>query len=194
MFRISDHVPGHQQQARRELAASWDHLINAAEHGARQVGHTSRRQGKIARDRVAAARLALLGERPPAPWRWLGAGLTAGLSAGLAISALGARALARRKRAADQTATGPAADQTATEPATEPPLPVATIIRERAGAGAEALRDGTRAAVHGATATARDAAGKLRDRLTHHGPADQPADGAEPPGPARSPSVATPGQ
>jgi hypothetical protein len=190
MIHISDYVPGHhRQQARRELAASWDHLINAAEHGARQVGHTSRRQGRITRDRVTAARLALLGERPPAPWRWLGAGLTAGLTAGLAISALGARALARRRRAADQTATGPA-----TEPATDPPLPVATIIRDRASAGAEALRDGTRAAVHGATATARDAAGKLRDRLAHHGPADQPADGAEPPGPARSPSVATPGQ
>jgi hypothetical protein len=178
MIHIPEHVFGdHSQRARSDLAASWEHLVSAAGHGAKQVGESSRRRGRVARDRTEAARLALLGELPPAPWRWLGAGLATGLAVGLVLGAAGATVLARGRREADQTLTGPATD-TAQE----------ATIRERANARAEAVREGTKAAVHGAAVTARDAAGKVRERLIHRDSAGE----LEPTEPVQPPSVPAP--
>lgn len=99
MTHISDRVFGdHPQRARNDLVTSWDHLVSAAGHGGKQVARTSRRRGRIGRERAGAARRALLGELPSTPWRWLGAGLATGLAAGLAIGAVGPRVLARARR------------------------------------------------------------------------------------------------
>jgi hypothetical protein len=169
----------HPQQARRDLMASWDHLVGAAGHGAKQVRQSSRRRARLARDRAEAARLALLGERPHSPWRWLGVGLAAGLAAGVAASVAGARVLARAGREADQTVTDEA---TAT-------VPAATAIRERASVGAEVVRERTRAAVQRAATSARGVAVEFHDRLTQRDSVGEP----EPIDSARPPSVAVSG-
>lgn len=56
MTRSRDHVDSiSPRRARRELTAAWQHLVTAAGHGARQVGHTSHSHTKLARERTAAA-------------------------------------------------------------------------------------------------------------------------------------------
>jgi hypothetical protein len=177
MAHISDHVLGdHPQRARRDLTTSWDHLLSAAGHGAKHVGQTSRRRARIARDRAETARLALLGEFPPSrsPWRWLGAGL----AAGLAIGAAGATVLARARREADQTVTDQASAAARNAAAT---------VREKASAGAEAVREQTRTVVQRATTNARGAAVEFRGKLIQRDPEGEP----EPTDFARPPSVAT---
>ena len=181
MNRISDRVLGdHPQRARRELTSSWEHLLSAAGHGAKHVGQSSRRRARIARDRAETARLVLLGELPPSPRRWLGVGLATGLAAGLAIGVAGATALARARRAADQSAT----DETTATVSAAP-----SKIRERASAGADAVREQTRAAVQRATTSARGAAVEFRDRLTQRDSTGEP----EPTDSASRPSVTAPG-
>lgn len=176
MARISDYVfVDNPQRARRDLTTSWEHLLSAAGHGAKHVGQSSRRRARIARDRAETARLVLLGELPPSPWRWLGVGL----AAGLAIGAAGATVLARARREAHQTATDEANVSAAP-----------SKVREKASASAEAVRDRTRAAVQRATTSARDAAAELRDKLTLGDSKGEP----EPTDPAPPPSVAVPGR
>jgi hypothetical protein len=182
MARITDHVLGdHPQRARRDLTTSWEHLLNAAGHGAKHVGQSSRRRARIARDRAETARLALLGELPPSPWRWLGVGLATGLAAGLAVGAAGATVLARARRKGDQTATDEATATVSAAP---------SKIREKASAGAEAVRERTVAAVQRANTSARGAAIEFRDRLTLRDSTGEPepADAVSPP-----PSVTVPG-
>jgi hypothetical protein len=90
MIRL-DYLPrSRNRQMRRELTAVGEHLLAAAEQGARQVGKRSRRTGKIARNRMASAALALRGQREPR-WPWLATGLAAGLAAGVAIGAVASR-------------------------------------------------------------------------------------------------------
>jgi hypothetical protein len=177
MIPTSDRFFGDRpRQAHRNVMASWDHLLSAAGHGARQVGQSSRRRARLARDRAEAARLALLGELPPSPWRWLGVGL----AAGLAIGAVGATALARARREVDQTVTDEA---TATVPA------ATAKIREKASAGAEAVRERIRAAVQRATTSARGATVEYRNRLTQRDSKGEP----EPTNSARPPSATVSG-
>jgi hypothetical protein len=98
MFRSANHVAsGAAQRAREEMGDAWAHLLAAAEYGARQAGVATRRQGAIARERAAAAVLALRGEQPPSPWRWL----AVGLAAGVAIGSAGALILGRRMQDVD---------------------------------------------------------------------------------------------
>jgi hypothetical protein len=178
MARISDHVLGdHPQRARRDLATSWDHLLSAAGHGAKHVGQSSRRRAEVARDRAETARLVLLGQLPPSPWRWLGIGL----AAGLAIGAAGATVLARARRGADQTATDEANATVSAAP---------SKVREKAVAGAEKARARTRAAVQRATTSARGAAVEFRDRLTIRDSTGEP----EPTDSAPPPPVTVPGR
>lgn len=80
------------QRAREEMGEAWAHLLAAAEHGARQAGVTTRQRGAIARQRATAATMALRGEQPPSPWRWL----AVGLAAGIAVGSAGAVILSRR--------------------------------------------------------------------------------------------------
>ena len=151
----------HPQRAPSELLASWDHLVSAAGHGARQVGQTSRRRARLAGDRAGAARLALLGELPRPAWRWLGIGL----AAGLAVGAVGATVLARARRGAERAE----ADQATT---TVPAAP--SKIRDKAGAGAEVVRERTRVAVQRAATSARGAAIEFRDKLVQRDSKDAP--------------------
>jgi hypothetical protein len=178
------HVPdigftNRSQRARDEVAAAWEHLLTAAEQTARQVGETSRRRGKVARDRTSLARRAILGELSPTPWRWLGVGL----AAGAVLGATGALVLARRRAGGDQETTDQAAgdvnDHAVNDRALNDRTPaVAAAIRAKAGVAAEAVREGTNAAVHGAAAAAREAAAKVRERIPHRDSTDE----AEPPG------------
>jgi hypothetical protein len=181
MTQMFDHfLANHPQRARNDLVASWDHLVSAAGHGAKQVGQTSRRRATVARDRAEAARLALLGELPLSPWRWLGVGLATGLAAGLAIGAVGATLLARARREADQAETGEATTT----------VPAATAkIREKANAGAEAVGKRTKVAVQRVTTSARGAAVEFRDRLTQRDSVGEP----EPTDSVRPSSVAVSG-
>lgn len=166
MTRISDHVFGDRpQRARRELTTSWEHLLSAAGHGAKHVGRSSRRKARAARDQAETARLALVSELPPAPWRWLGVALATGLAAGLAIGAAGATVLARARRAADQAETDEMAATVSAAP---------SKIREKASAGAEAVRERTKAAVQRATTNARGAAVEFRDRITQRDSTGEP--------------------
>lgn len=149
------------RRTRRELVAAGEHLVSAARHGASQVSQTSRSQTKLARDRATAAAIALRGQSRTS-WRWLAAGLTAGLVLGAAA----ARALAGGAGAAAPASTDRTADQT--------PAATATI-RERTGATAEAVRDATRVALNSAAVTAHQAAAKVRNTLAGHNSADKPA-------------------
>jgi hypothetical protein len=182
MARITDHVLGdHTHRARRDLTTSWEHLLSAAGHGAKHVGQSSRRRARVARDRAETARLVLLGELPPAPWRWLAVALATGMAAGLAIGAAGATILARTRREADQAAT----DETTATVSAAP-----SKVREKASAGAEAVRERTRAAVQRATTSARGAAIEFRDRLTQRDSTGEP----EPTDSTPPPSITVPGR
>lgn len=162
MTRVTDHISRVSPlRARGELAAAWTHLLDAAGQEARQVGRSSRKPGRVARDRAESAALALRGKRTDTPWRWL----AAGLAAGLAIGAVGATVLARAARDTDRTGADRTADQARVTTA---------AIRQRAGAGAEAVREGSRAAGHNAAATARGTAAKVRDKFSRQDTATEP--------------------
>jgi hypothetical protein len=76
-----------------EAAEAWDHLVAAVLEGATDVGERSRRAGATARDRAVSAVQALRGQRRPAAWPWL----VAGLGVGLMVGAVAGAVLARRK-------------------------------------------------------------------------------------------------
>lgn len=156
---------GHPHRTRRDAAAAWEHLRSAAAHQVRHVGRTSRGRVRVARERAENAGLALRGELPPSPWRWVGIGLVAGLAAGLAVGAAAATVRARARRETYQEVTEEAA-------ATAPAAP--SQIRETVSAGAEEVRERAMEAVQRVTSTARDAAADLVDRLITRGTTDQP--------------------
>jgi hypothetical protein len=138
MFRTANHAASNAaQRAREEMGEAWSHLLAAAEQGARQAGETTRRQGALARERAAAAALALRGEQPPSPWRWL----AVGLAAGIAIGSAGAVILSRRMQDMDTEA-----------------------MKQRAEAAVETARERTNEVAHNAAAAARDTAGRVTGR------------------------------
>jgi hypothetical protein len=166
MFRSANHVAsGATQRAREEIGEAWAHLLAAAEHGARQAGVATRRQSAIARDRAAAAALALRGEQPPSPWRWL----AVGLAAGVAIGSAGAVILSRRMKEVDAEAIR----QRATA--------AAEAMRERAGETIGVVRERTGEATQNAVSTARHTAGRVTGRLG--GPASPPGEPSTDTGP-----------
>lgn len=140
------------QRARDELAAAWEHLAAAAEHGANQLEQASRRRAALARSRATALRRVVRGEPPTSRWRWLGAGLAAGVVIGAAGGAV-----ATRRRAADPSGSGNG---------------TLGQVRERGGAAVAGAREQARTAVHtaasaarSATDTARDTVAKARDKI-----------------------------
>jgi hypothetical protein len=178
MIHIPDRVLS-GSRSQDELAEAWDHLANAAEH----TRETSRRRARVARDRLLLASRALRGEPPSPPVRWL----AIGLAAGAAIGAAGALALARRQRDIHQDA----ADITGAEAGDGDQADAATMIRAKAGAAAEAVREGASVAIHNAATAAREAASNVLDKIPvpHRGPATEPAPPEAPgsPGPAAAP-------
>jgi hypothetical protein len=136
MIRLPD-IPSSRaaQHAREDFGAAWEHLLSAAEHSARQVGDASRRHGLTARERAAAAALALRG-RQQIQWRWL----AIGLAAGVVVGAAGAAVVGRR-------------------------LPPPDQARARAGAAVTAVRERVGEAAQTAAATARTRAEQVRDRF-----------------------------
>jgi hypothetical protein len=138
MFRsANDAASQAAQRAREEVGEAWSHLLAAAEQGARQAGETTRRQGALARERAAAAALALRGEQPPSPWRWL----AVGLAAGIAIGSAGAVILSRRMQDMDTEA-----------------------MKQRASEAVEAARERTNEVAQNAAAAARDTASRVTGR------------------------------
>jgi hypothetical protein len=89
MIRL-DFPRSRTRRMRRELTAVGEHMLAAAEQSARQAGKRSRRTGKVARDRMASAALALRGQHEPR-WPWLATGLAAGMAAGLLAGAVASR-------------------------------------------------------------------------------------------------------
>lgn len=133
-YRVSSH---RARRARDEAASAWEHLVAAAEHGARRIGDTSRESGKVARKRANRAARALRGDEPN-PWQWLGLGLAAGVIAGAA----GAVVLSRRREEIVEAVEGRA---------------------ERAGTAVETVKERTSAVASRAAGTARDAAARVRE-------------------------------
>lgn len=144
----------HRRVPSREFVAAWDHLVRAATLEASQVSRASRRRGRVARDRAAAASLALRGEASPADWRWFGGGL----AGGVVIGAVGVMVLMRGR-----CGSGPVAEQAHT---VADQRRAAAAVRERAGAAVEAAQNRTRAVARAVGDSARDTAGKVRHRLT----------------------------
>jgi ElaB/YqjD/DUF883 family membrane-anchored ribosome-binding protein len=125
MIRLPDQVRSvDPQRARDELSAVWEHLVAAAEHGAKQVEQASRRRGALARHRAVAVRRAVRGELPESPWRWLGVGV----AAGVVIGAVGMAALTRRR----PTAAEPGSEQTTASAVREPAASAVAGVRETA--------------------------------------------------------------
>jgi hypothetical protein len=136
MIRLDYFPRSRTRQLRRELSAAGEDLRAAAEQNARKVGKRSRRAGKIARDRMASAALALRGQHEPR-WPWLATGLAAGLAAGAVIGAAGA-GVTRRWRSEGRT---PAQQvESATSALREKAGTAAETVRERANAATTKLR------------------------------------------------------
>lgn len=149
MFRSANHAAQEAaHRARDEMGEAWTHLLAAAEQGAREAGEKTRRQGALARERAAAAAMALRGEQPPSPWRWL----AVGLAAGVAIGSAGAVILSRRMQGMD------------TETMKERAGTAMGSVRERTGGAVEAVRERTSEAANTAMSTVRDTAGKVTGR------------------------------
>jgi hypothetical protein len=150
MIRLPDQILArYPRRARTELSAAWEHLLNAAQYGARQVGGSSRRRVAVARERAALARLALGGKPPTSRWRWAGVGLAAGVILGV----VGAAAVARRLRDTDPTTPEQERADTAT-------------VGERVRTAAAAVREQTSAVVHDAAAAARATVDRVREKAT----------------------------
>jgi hypothetical protein len=116
-----DYPRSRSRRMRRELTAVGEHLLAAAEQSARQAGKRSRRTGKVARNRMATAALALRGQHEPR-WPWLATGLAAGLAAGLAIGAVASRWSSTGRSPAQQVES------------------VTSALREKAGTAVEKVR------------------------------------------------------
>lgn len=117
------------RRAREEIGGAWEQLVAATDQSARRVGTASRRGGKLARRRAAAAALALRGEQP-SPWRWWAAGLATGVAVGVA----GAVVVGRRVH---DTAELRAQAQA-----------MAGTVRQRTGTVAQNAAAGARASIH----------------------------------------------
>ncbi|WP_173161226.1 hypothetical protein [Phytohabitans suffuscus] len=155
MINLSDRIPAHySQRARSELSAAWEHLLTAAQETARQVADTSRERGSVARERAVLARLALRGELPASRWRWV----VAGLAAGVVIGVVAAAVVSRQPH--------PAADSDALEQPDD--APSAVLDKARTAAAAVGQRAST--AVHTAATAARDATDKARKTVTRREP------------------------
>jgi hypothetical protein len=168
MFRsANDAAQEAAHRAREEMGEAWTHLLAAAEQGARQAGETTRRQGALARERAAAAAMALRGEQPPSPWRWL----AVGLAAGIAVGSAGAVILSRRMQGMD------------TDTMKERAGAAMDSMRERTGGAVEAVRQRTSEAANTAVSTARDTAGKVTGRSGAPSPTpDEAVSGTAQPG------------
>ncbi|QSB15640.1 hypothetical protein JQS43_04640 [Natronosporangium hydrolyticum] len=157
MIRVPD--SDNLGRTRDDVTAAVEQLFSAAEHGAKQVGRTSRRSGQVARRRVTDAGRALRGEPPVDRWRWLGTGLALGAVAGAAVATL----LARRET---REAILPEQVQATAASLRERANGTAETVRERAGAAAEDAANATREAA----AKVRDEATKVRDEVNKHRP------------------------
>ncbi|WP_203901839.1 hypothetical protein [Virgisporangium aliadipatigenens] len=146
------------RRVRAELATAWEHLLTAAQE-AGHVGDTYVARGPL-------ARLAGRGAPAAASWRWV----AAGLAAGVVIGAVTTAALTRRPHRADPAETHHPDD-------TSPPVPA----RARTAVTNLAHRAGE--AAHTAAEAARHAGDKARQKATSRQPAAEPVPVLTPSGP-----------
>jgi hypothetical protein len=134
------------------------------------LGYQVRDEVADARRRAQRAARVLRGEDSAAQWRWL----AAGLAAGVALGAAGAVALRRARQAEDLT-----------------PGKLVPAVREKAGSAVGTLRDGTATVAHRTADGARQTVARARDAVRGHDRNDghtppETAEGAHREEPARA--------